>query len=121
MEAAEKNNRNREQVGPPHRTGRRSCANIRREVGAASKPIDKVSVWIEMRKDAAGNPKDKDTADFIEQFNEKIDEALVNEEDSVELRDCIFAKVVGDDGHGHIRTMGSGVTPLQLNHTKKCS
>ncbi|KAL2516623.1 Plant transposase [Abeliophyllum distichum] len=84
MEATEKNKRNREQVGPPHRTGRKSCANIRRE----------------------------------EQFNEKIYEALVNEEDSVELRDCIFAKVVGDDGHGHIRTMGSGVTPSQLNHKK---
>ncbi|KAL2474877.1 Plant transposase [Abeliophyllum distichum] len=31
MEAAEKNKRNREQVGPPHRTERKSCANIRRE------------------------------------------------------------------------------------------
>ncbi|KAL2457007.1 Plant transposase [Abeliophyllum distichum] len=119
MEAAKKNKHNREQVGPPHRTGMRSCAIIRCELQV--KPIDKVSVWIEMRTDSVGNPKDKDIADFIEQFNKKIDEALVNEEDSVELRDCIFAKVVGDDGHGHVSNNGVRRHTITTQPQKKSS
>ncbi|KAL2480225.1 Plant transposase [Abeliophyllum distichum] len=64
-EISEKNKQNRMMLGPLHRTGRKSCANIRREMEEAGKPTDTLSVYIEMRTDLGGNPKDDYAAALI--------------------------------------------------------
>ncbi|KAL2497728.1 Uncharacterized protein Adt_23278 [Abeliophyllum distichum] len=72
-EISEKNKQNRMMLGPLHRTGRKSCANIRREMEEAGKPTDTLSVYIEMRTDLGGNPKDDYAAALIKVTSPELD------------------------------------------------
>ncbi|KAL2497790.1 Plant transposase [Abeliophyllum distichum] len=81
------------------------------EVG---KPTDTLSVYIEMRTDLGGNPKDDYAAALIHEFNKKLNDLPMEEQNLVEKRDKILMDVLGDEGHGRVRTRGSGPTPSEI-------
>ncbi|KAL2492478.1 Plant transposase [Abeliophyllum distichum] len=66
-------------------------------MAAAGKCTDNVSVWIEMRTDATGNPKDDATAAIIEEFNEALADVPLDEQELEELRYRIFEDRRGMD------------------------
>ncbi|CAH9109045.1 unnamed protein product [Cuscuta epithymum] len=115
QENAAKNQRNRTFVGPPHRTGRKSCADIRYEMEQAGKSTDKLSVYLEMRVNKDGMIKDHQTLEQIKAFDERLDELNEDERDCVEKRNEIFDEIMGPESHGRCRTMGTGPTKSQIN------
>lgn len=98
-----RNSINREWHGPAHRTGRTSFAQIRHEMSALGEETDKMSVFTKTR-----DANDLDVQSIVKEFKDylaQIPEPL----QTTEVRNDIFHKVLGEDGHGYCKTYGAGV------------
>ncbi|XP_021800222.1 uncharacterized protein LOC110744538 [Prunus avium] len=78
---------------------------------------DRLSMFIKTRTKKKKNDEDEvfdeDSADFINQFNQCLEERVEDEQDE-SFREEIFTKVMGIDAHGRVRMYGDGVTPSQV-------
>ncbi|KAK8938643.1 hypothetical protein KSP39_PZI011596 [Platanthera zijinensis] len=85
--------------------GRSSFRSVRSEMEKqGNDQVDRINVFIRTRTDKKGRI-DFEAQEAIEDMNTLL-ENVPEEERTLEYRDSCFSRVMGDDGHGRLRTWG---------------
>ncbi|KAK8951862.1 hypothetical protein KSP39_PZI003960 [Platanthera zijinensis] len=102
---SKQNSINREHLGGYHKMGRSSFRSVRSEMEKqGNDKVDRINVFIRTRTDKKGII-DFEAQEAIEDMNILL-ENVPEEERTVEYRDSCFSRVMGEDGHGRLRTWG---------------
>ncbi|KAK8931032.1 Regulatory-associated protein of TOR 1 [Platanthera zijinensis] len=102
---SKQNSINREHLGGYHKMGRSSFRSVRSEMEKqGNDKVDRINVFIRTRTDKKGRI-DFEAQEAIEDMNILL-ENVPEEERTVEYRDSCFSQVMGEDGHGRLRTWG---------------
>ncbi|KAK8930846.1 hypothetical protein KSP39_PZI016300 [Platanthera zijinensis] len=97
--------------------GRSSFRSIRQKMEMEGVEMDRLSVFKRTRTDKRGMIE-FESQDIIDEVN-SLYEKLPEEERTAEYKEACFVKVMGEDGHGRVRTWGSGVSkPLSEEASK---
>ncbi|KAK9158314.1 hypothetical protein Scep_004888 [Stephania cephalantha] len=104
---AKTNAENRKQKTICHRTGCKSFANVRHKRENKGLPTDRASVWLTAYYKRAGARSNEDTKEFALRLQNELSQ-IPESEQTAEVREKIFKKVIGDEKRGRVLTYGHG-------------
>ncbi|XP_071940100.1 uncharacterized protein [Coffea arabica] len=111
---SEKNKKARAMKTTNHNTGKKSFAQIRANMKKKlGRNPSRVEMFNHCYTDNKGNPSSSAVANIMLAMNEKVSQLPPETEDSVGKND-VFAQVVGQDKHGHVRMYGFGICPTDV-------
>nr|XP_027124175.1 uncharacterized protein LOC113740858 [Coffea arabica] len=111
---SERNKKARGEKKMNHTTGKKSFAHLRNHlVKQLGRPPTRVEMFNKFYTHADRTPSSTIVAENLEKMNELKNQLPSESQDPVGRND-IFAQVVGQDKHGHVRLFSDGVNPTDL-------
>ncbi|XP_027122347.1 uncharacterized protein [Coffea arabica] len=111
---SERNNKARGEKKMSHTTGKKSFAHLRNHLAKQlGRPPTRVEMFNKFYTHADGTPSSTIVAENLEKMNELKNQLPSESQDPIG-RNNIFAQVVGQDKHGHVRLFSDGVNPTDL-------
>ncbi|XP_027096129.1 uncharacterized protein [Coffea arabica] len=111
---SERNKKARGEKKMNHTTGKKSFAHLRNHLAKQlRRPPTRVEMFNKFYTHADGTPSSTMVAENLEKMNELKNQLPSESQDPVGRND-IFAQVVGQDKHGHVRLFSDGVNPTDL-------
>nr|XP_027062793.1 uncharacterized protein LOC113689170 [Coffea arabica] len=111
---SERNKKARGEKKMNHTTGKKSFAHLRNHLAKQlGRPPTRVEMFNKFYTHADGTPSSTIVAENLEKMNELKNQLPSESQDPVGRND-IFAQVVGQDKHGHVRLFSDDVNPTDL-------